>query len=159
MYRRILVPLDGSSRAEEALPHALLVARCSDSPSITLIQVVTTAIIAVAADPMSPAGAEATAAMQALEAGENAAAGYLKEVAARPDLQGISVQTEVIEGNPGPEIVRYAHENGTDLIVMSTHGRSGLSRLVFGSVADQVLREAGVPILLIRSHRQEESEE
>jgi nucleotide-binding universal stress UspA family protein len=150
MYERILVPLDGSALAEEVLPHAVQVARCAEGAEMTLIQVVATVTMVAATDPMAASGAEAAVAMQATDAAEEEAAAYLREVAARPELQGIPVQTVVTRGSAAREIIRYAQENGIDLISMSTNGRSGLGRLVFGSVADEVLREAGIPILLIR---------
>lgn len=149
MYRRILVPLDGSRLAEAAIPHATGAARCFGS-SITMIQVVSPITAATAIDPLTAAGAEAALAMESVEASEEAAADYLADVVQRPDFQGIPVQTEVVRGSAASEIVRRAKAGDIDLIAMSTHGRTGLGRLVFGSVADQVLREAGLPILLIR---------
>ncbi len=156
MYRRILVPLDGSRLAEAALPHAIGAARCFGS-SVLLFQVAVPVTIATAIDPVAATGAEAAIAVEAMEASERAATGYLAEVASRPELQGIPVQTEVGRGNAAMEIVKRAKAGDVDLIAMSTHGRSGLGRLVFGSVADQVLREAGLPILLIRSREQTEA--
>lgn len=149
MYHRILVPLDGSPLAEVALPHAAAVARRFEA-SITLIQVVSITPVATSVSPLAGSGTEAILAMEALEASEEAARDYLGQVAKRPELEGIPVQVEVARGSPAQEIIRRAHQGDIDLIVMSTHGRSGLVRLVFGSVADQVLRQAGVPILLIR---------
>lgn len=149
MYRRILVPLDGSSLAEAAIPHAVGVARCFGS-SITLIQVVSPITAATAIDPLTASGAEAELALESVEAGEDAAAEYLAGVARMPDFRGMQVQTEVVRGGAAPEIVRRAKAGDIDLIAMSTHGRTGLGRLVFGSVADEVLRDAGLPILLVR---------
>ncbi|MHB0868039.1 MAG: universal stress protein [Chloroflexota bacterium] len=149
MYRRILVPLDGSPLAEAALPHATAVARRFDA-GLTLLQVVSTLPVATTVDTTATAGAETVLAVEAIEATEQAAVEYLNEVAHRPELAGIPVEVEVVRGGPAREIVRQAQRGKADLIVMSTHGRSGLGRLVFGSVADEVLREAGIPILLIR---------
>ncbi len=149
MYSRILVPLDGSPLAEAALPHATAVARCFNA-GLTLQQVVSTLPVATTVDTTATAGAETVLAVEAIEATEQAAVEYLNEVARRPELAGISVKVEVVRGGPAREIVRQAQRGKADLIVMSTHGRSGLGRLVFGSVADEVLREAGIPILLIR---------
>ncbi len=153
MYHRILVPLDGSPLAEAALPHAAAIARRFGA-GITLLQVVSTLPVTTAVDAAATAGAEAMLAMEAIEATEQAAHDYLEEVARRPELEGISFRLRVVRGSPAREIVRLAQEERAELIVMSTHGRSGLGRLVFGSVADQVLREAGIPILLVRPHQQ-----
>ncbi len=156
MYRRILVPLDGSPLAEAALPHAIGAARCFGS-SITLLQVATPITMATAIDPLTATGADAALAMESVDASEQAAVDYLAEVARRPEFQGIPVQTEVVRGSAAPEIIRRAKAGDVDLIAMSTHGRTGIGRLVFGSVADQVLREAGLPILLIRPKIKDES--
>ncbi len=149
MYRRILVPLDGSDLAEAALPHATAMAGRFGA-SLTLLQAVTTLPMATAVDAGAAAGAEAMISVDALEASEEAAQEYLNQLSHRPELEGIQIRKRVVRGRPAREIVRTAQEEGIDLIVMSTHGRSGLGRLVFGSVADQVLRESGVPILLVR---------
>jgi nucleotide-binding universal stress UspA family protein len=149
MYRRILVPLDGSPLAEAALPHAIELAKCTGA-GITLFQVSSVMPVATTLGPLTVSGADAAIAMEAMEADEKAAAEYLAEVARRKELAGIPVQTEVVRGAAAVEIVERARAGDVDLIAMSTHGRSGLGRLVFGSVADQVLREARMPILLIR---------
>ena len=91
------------------------------------------------------------AASEALKAEREGARSYLEGVVGRLKAQKVKVQAEIVEGTAGDAIVEYAHHHGMDLIAMSTHGRSGLGRLVFGSVADQVLRQAGTPVLLIRS--------
>ncbi len=153
MYRRILVPLDGSTLAEAALPHAVAVARRFEA-SLTLLQVVTTLPVAAAIDAGATAGAETVMSVEALEASEQAAHEYLDQVTQRRELGDIPVQAKVVRGRPAREIARLARGEGVDLIVMSTHGRSGLGRLVFGSVADQVLRESGIPILLVRPQGQ-----
>lgn len=149
MYRRILVPLDGSTLAEAAIPHAIGSARCFGA-SITLLRIATAIPATTAIDPLTATGADAVLALESVEATEQEAVDYLASVASRPEFQGIDVQTEVVRGSAAMEIVRRARAGDVDLIAMSTHGRTGLSRMVFGSVADQVLREAGIPILLIR---------
>ena len=157
MYAKILVPLDGSKLAEVVLPYVQEVARRFDS-EVTLIQVVAP-LSKLVAETM-PAGLEPTgaaaavgleAASEALKAEREGARSYLEGVAGRLKAQKIKVSTEVVEGGAGDTIVECAHHHGMDLIAMSTHGRSGLLRLVFGSVADQILRQAGTPVLLIRS--------
>ena len=157
MYGKILVPLDGSKVAEVVLPYVQELARRFDS-EVTLIQVVVP-LSKLVAETM-PAGLEPTgaaaavgleAASEALKAEREGAHAYLEGVAGRLKPEKIKVQAEVAEGAAGDTIVEYAHHHGMDLIAMSTHGRSGLRRLVFGSVADHVLRQAGTPVLLIRS--------
>jgi nucleotide-binding universal stress UspA family protein len=156
MYGKILVPLDGSKLAEVVLPYVRELAQRFDS-EVTLIQVVTS-FSKLVAETM-PAGLEPTgaaaavgleAASEALKAERQGARSYLAKVTRRLKGRQIKVRAEIVEGAAGDSIVEYAHHHGMDLIAMSTHGRSGLLRLVFGSVADHVLRQAGTPVLLIR---------
>lgn len=157
MYREILVPLDGSTLGEAALEHAAQVGRAFGSKLI-LLQVATSVPIA-AADPMIATGAEVAITLESMEAAEDDAEEYLAQVSRYPILEGLTVSTMVLRGAPAEEIVRYAQAEGVDMIAMSTHGRSGLGRLVFGSVADEVLRGAGVPILLVRPLHGHEKDE
>ena len=157
MYGKILVPLDGSKLAEVVLPYVQELAQRFDS-EVTLIQVIAPLSKLVAGT--MPAGLEPTgaaaavgveAASEALKAEREGAHAYLEGVAGRLKAEKIKVQAEIVEGTAGDTIVEYAHGHAMDLIAMSTHGRSGLLRLVYGSVADQVLRQAGTPVLLIRT--------
>ena len=75
---------------------------------------------------------------------------YLSQVAARLEVGGLKVVISIRFGQPADEILTYAQELGCDMIVMSTHGRSGVGRWVYGSVADKVLRGSKIPVLLIR---------
>jgi len=78
------------------------------------------------------------------------AKGYLGRVAAPLRKRGIEAETVALLGRAGEAILKYADANGIGLIAIATHGRGGLRRAVFGSVADQVLRESGLPVLVIR---------
>jgi nucleotide-binding universal stress UspA family protein len=75
---------------------------------------------------------------------------YLSGVASQLSQQGIKASGEVVEGTPGAAILDYAEKHGVSLIAMSTHGRGGLGRLVYGSVANSVLSHSHVPLLLVR---------
>ncbi len=66
--------------------------------------------------------------------------------------EGISTQGVVVWGRPADEILKYINENKTDLVIMSTHGRSGIPRWAFGSVADKVIRHSTAPVLIIPPH-------
>jgi len=157
MYGKILVPLDGSKLAEAVLLYVQELAQRFDS-EVTLVQVIAPLSKLVAGT--MPAGLEPTgagaavsveAASEALKAEREGARSYLEKVVGRLKAQKIKVRAEILEGVAGDAIVEYAHGHAMDLIAMSTHGRSGLLRLVFGSAADQVLRQAGTPVLLVRS--------
>ena len=72
----------------------------------------------------------------------------MERIAKTLEEEGIVINIAVLEGNPAEEIIKYSKESNIKLIVMSTHGRSGFSRIVFGSVANRVLRQTEVPVLL-----------
>lgn len=144
MYKRILVPLDGSELAEQALPHAAEIARRFEG-SLWLIRV-SLALEYV----QGPGGTVAPYSDIVLEREREAATQYLGRISARLGRPGLRLITEVLNGPVAEAIIDYAREQTIDLIVMSTHGRSGLSRWVYGSVADKVLRGAHCPTLIIR---------
>jgi len=75
---------------------------------------------------------------------------YLDRIATGIQAEGLQVQTEVFIGSPARSILDYARDHAVDLIALETHGRSGAARLVRGSVADKIVRGAGVPVLLHR---------
>jgi nucleotide-binding universal stress UspA family protein len=141
MYKRILVPLDGSKLAEQSLPHALAHAEHFGAELI-LFKVL---------EPLPEVTLSAPAAVRAAEQiSAQLAQEYLEGVADRLRAQGVPVRVEQTEGKPYVEVVRYAEEQGVDMIVMSTRGRSGFSRWLLGSVADRVVRGATVPVLLVQ---------
>ncbi len=136
----VLVPLDGSAVAEAALPMAEEVLR--DNPDATLVLMRATSVMALPV--IDPVEAEVAAVREA-EA-------YLEKVAARMREAGIrQVVTSVWCGSPATSIVEAARARKADLIVMCTHGRSGIGRLVLGSVAESVVRGTSTPILLVRA--------
>ena len=142
MYKKILVPLDGSELSEAVLNHVITIATSCQVPEVALIRV---------REPLDNSvriALDAEIAEELDQAYNDEAASYLKRIAKKLEKKGVGVKVEVLEGNPAEEIIKYSKSNEVDLIVMSTHGRSGFSRLVFGSVADKVLRQTEVPILL-----------
>jgi nucleotide-binding universal stress UspA family protein len=146
MYKEILVPLDGSELAEAAVPHALELAKAFGA-QVALFSVVEP--IGVYPQP-GVVGPVVSIAVNVEEEMENIRQ-YLEKVADRLKAEGIRVQRVVREGDPASLICDYAQESKADVIVMSTHGRSGIQRWVYGSVADRVLRGAKIPVLLIRA--------
>lgn len=144
MFSRILVPLDGSARAESALPLAARIAR-ANSAQVVLVRV-----------RRSPSEYAAWGVMpisiDAMDAEESECADYLTRVAALPVLAGVAVETEVLAGMPASAILDTISAHHADLVVMSTHGRTGLARWVMGSVARQVAYHASVPVLVTRDH-------
>jgi nucleotide-binding universal stress UspA family protein len=150
MYRRILVPLDGSKLAECALPYAEELAKCCDTEKVVLVSVTERRHgYRVLEDPSQPLGQRLVP--QAYGKLEKQAQRYLDRIAKAMEAKGIKVDTEVLLGNPADEIVIYAKDPGCDLIVMASHGRSGPSRWAYGSVADKVFRGSPVPVLMVRA--------
>jgi len=150
MFRSILVPLDGSKLAECALPYAEELAKCCNAEQVVLISVTERAEgYRAFDDPNQPLGQRLVP--EATGKQEKQAQRYLEKVAKALRDQGIKVQTEVLLGNPAEEITLFTKLRGIDLIVMSSHGRSGPSRWAYGSVADKVFRASSVPILMIRA--------
>lgn len=142
MYKRLLVPLDGSKAAERALPFARALAGAFKIP-VELLEVVdiSTMSLHVAAD-------KARYLDVLIAEGENAAREYLKEIAAT--FPGVEVTCTVERGHPGDGIIAHAAAHEDTLITMATHGRSGVNRWLMGSVAEKVLRGANTPLFLVR---------
>ena len=147
MYKKILVPLDGSELAEHVLEHVKAVAKGGHDPQVILLQVIEPLLISFKAD--------ITVANNYREAEDKFEASvkdYLSRVAETLKQSGIAVETaitNITHGSAAGEILSYATENGVDLIVMSTHGKSGSSRWHFGSVSDRVASHSAIPVLIV----------
>lgn len=144
---RILVPLDGSDLAEHALPLAVALAKRAGA-SLVLTRSINwaTEFGGVSAYPMG-AGAASL-----IDLADQSARDYLREVSDRLTGEGLRVSTDLRIDPAADGILASAAEQQANLIVMSTHGRGGLGRWVYGSVADRVLRGAHVPVLLVRAN-------
>ncbi len=147
MYQKILVPLDGSKLAECALPYAEELAKCCGGEVILVSVTERIQAYRPVRDLSQPLGQRLVP--EGIGKKEKQAQRYLDRVVKGLEAKGVKIQTEVLLGNPAQEITFYAEQNGCDLIVMSSHGRSGPSRWAHGSVADKVFRAAGVPILMV----------
>jgi nucleotide-binding universal stress UspA family protein len=150
MFERILVCLDGSQLAEQILPYAIEQALRFNS-KLTLLQVVTmpSSVYTASAATELPQAGDMIA--NEIQEQESEARAYMDRVAQSLLKKGINAEGIVLgPSQPGKAIVKYAQDNAVDLICIATHGRSGLGRFVFGSVADLVLRESGLPILVIK---------
>jgi len=141
MFKKIVVPLDGSPLAEAVLPQVTELAHALATEVLLLRVAVAHAF--PAGDPISLAEEEVRVVREA-EA-------YLAAVAGRLAREGVTAKTAVRYGQAAAEIIDHVAFEGADLVAMSTHGRSGLSRLVVGSVAEEVVRKVGVPVLLFRA--------
>lgn len=144
MFERIVVPLDGSVRAEQALPIAARVARASGG-TILLVRVINPLIDYGGGLSPVPLWTE-----EVIDTEFEDATNYLKTVASSPRLAGIATTTEVVFGLPAANILAAAEAQAADLIVMGSHGRTGFTRWVLGSVAHQLVHQSQVPVLVLR---------
>ncbi len=140
MYENILLPTDGSDAMESVLEHAASLASVHDA-TLHALYVVNTASLNDLPMESSWQGLS-----QALEQEGTRALEDVEQVG-----EGVELVTEMREGSPAKEIVQYAKENDCDVIVMGTQGRSGLDRLLLGSVAERVVRSSEVPVLTVRT--------
>ena len=145
-----MVPLDGSKLAECVLPHVEDVANGCGTEEVILISVTERVLgympVTDYADPLGQRLIpEATGKM------EKQAQKYLDRVAKGFEDKGIKVETLVLLGNPAEEIILSAKHQGADIIIMDSHGRSGIIRWAHGSVTDKVFRAISVPVLVVRA--------
>ena len=138
MYRQILVPLDGSELAEKVLPYVNLLGRKLRS-AVKLVSVVETVGLGSTLYWDSPISYD-------ISRNYN----YLSKLSGRLQLDGLDASFVTVQGSPCIQIVNLADEEPDTLIAMSTHGRSGVSRLIMGSVTDKVLHAATNPLLIVR---------
>lgn len=156
MYKKILVPLDGSELAECVLRHVESIAKGCGVQEVIFLRVVEP-LRWVAGPPYTTGGMDDGISFSEEDikrlTSENKAAAenYLSQLANRIKYNGVTIWTEVISGRAAENIAEYATENGVDLITIATHGRSGVSRWVWGSVTDRVLRSACVPVMIVRA--------
>lgn len=141
MTQHILVPLDGSRLAATAVPYVLTLARTFDARI---------SLLAVVAFPPVHHGLPSAAAEEGDGRQVTESTAYLESVAAALRARGLAVTTVVRHGDPASEILAASEEEGCSLVVMSTHGRTGLERLRMGSVARRVVRHAIIPTLVVR---------
>ncbi len=142
-FKKILVPLDGSRFAEGALPYAQMLAECSGGQIELLRVAVHPSSYVYVSDPATLASLYDSDRVHCEE--------YLQKVAtALQAATPVTVTTAVLEGPVADAILDRAESADVDLIVMSTHGRSGMERWLLGSVAEKVTRGAKVPVMLIR---------
>jgi nucleotide-binding universal stress UspA family protein len=145
MYRRIMVPLDGSELAECVLPHIEAIAQLSKA-SVQLVHVIepielpTRGGIALSIDDLKQIESHT----------KNDAENYLCEIVERLKLAGIKAHSKLLTGKAADSLIDYIHKSNFDLLIMATHGRSGISRWIWGSVAEKILHSSSIPVLLVR---------
>ncbi|HLZ59933.1 MAG TPA: universal stress protein [Ktedonosporobacter sp.] len=144
MFKRILVPLDGSPRAEQAIPFAARLARASGGSIllVRIVRVVSESGMFLTTEPSIPL-------QEVRDQDLVKATGYLARVAEAPDLAGIDVRIAVFSGRIITALLDVARTQQMDVIVMSSHGYTGIKRWALGSVAQQVVRHSTLPVLVL----------
>lgn len=154
MYKKILVPLDGSELAECVLPHVENLIRGGGVDEIIIIRVVEPVFIpgggwTDGSYVITPADAEKTR-KNLDDRNETEAADYLAGMAERIQSAKAKVQSVLLKGKAADELIDYIKESDADLMVIASHGRSGISRWIWGSVTEKLLRSVCMPILMVR---------
>lgn len=147
MFKHLLVTLDGSPQAESVIPHAIDIAKTMGA-ELTLLRVVD-----AANSDWSERGAigKSQAASTIRSTYVDQATAYLERVAEQLRHSGVPARAVVKQGQAGRQIVATAKEVDADAITMTTHSRRGINRLMFGSVAEEVLHESQLPIILVHA--------
>jgi nucleotide-binding universal stress UspA family protein len=144
MFQRILVPLDGSGRAEQAIPTAVNIARATGG-SVVLLEVIPRP------GDLYLLSVEASVGTQDIvEARRQEIKRYLAQLAISEALEGVGVITEVVDGAPAEAILEVAEVQQADLILMCSHGHTGFNRWVLGSIAQKVAWHSTIPVLILR---------
>jgi nucleotide-binding universal stress UspA family protein len=149
MYEKILVPLDGSKLAESVLPHVEAIARGCSVMEIILLRVCDAPSILADYPESGDRSWEKHVERMTTNAQQQCNI-YLGDIEKQLKDKGFTVRTESCLGKPAEAIVDFANKNKVDLIIMASHGRSGVSRWAYGSEADKVLRSSCVPVLLVK---------
>jgi nucleotide-binding universal stress UspA family protein len=142
--QRILCPIDFSESADHALRYAAALAE-TFSAELTLLHVVAPVVAALPGDTTLPDTLQAD-----IDDLAEACRERLEQTVGKMAANGVPVQHKILNGVPFVEIIRYARESETDLIVMGTHGRTGLGHLLIGSVAERVVRKSPCPVLTVK---------
>jgi nucleotide-binding universal stress UspA family protein len=146
MYRKILVPMDGSKLAECVLPHVEALAKGSQVQEVVFVRV---------HEPFRQPGGDYVISERDIARINSeqiaAAEEYLKEITKQVRLDDVRSRWELLKGPIAESLAEYATKSNVDLIIIATHGRSGVSRWVWGSVADRILRSSCVPVLMVRA--------
>jgi nucleotide-binding universal stress UspA family protein len=153
MYTKILVPLDGSSVAETVLPHVQKIARGAGNPEIILFRVCEPPVLLADYPADLPLDWTDHVKLETDHIQELCRI-YLSRVEKDLRASGLKITTEASVGsNVAEQIIEYAVRNKVDMIVLATHGRSGISRWAFGSVANKILHSSPVPVMIVRPER------
>jgi nucleotide-binding universal stress UspA family protein len=149
MYKKMMVPLDGSELAECVLPHAEAFIKGFGVSDVLLVRVEPPETIYLGEYPIP---IDPTILAERESGRKTAAKDYLDQIVKRLKHESTTtLHAEVLVGRVAESLIDYAEQNGVDLILMATHGRSGVTRWVRGSIADRMLRSSNIPVLMVRA--------
>ena len=151
MYDKIMVPLDGSELAECVMPHVEAITTGCKITSVVFVRVVAPIQLPARLPAQGEFGFQEKGRREMEQQRKKTAEAYLEKIVQKTALEGAVLSYEVLEGNVAETLAHWAEKNSVDLIVIASHGRSGISRWVMGSVADRLLRSVCVPVMMIRA--------
>ena len=146
-----MVPLDGSELAECVMPHVEAITTGCKITDVVFVRVVNPVQLPASVPARGEFRFTETERQQLYEQHKQAAEAYLKRMVASTRLEGVVLSYEVLEGKVADTLAQWAEKNGVGLIIIASHGRSGVSRWIMGSVADRIMRSACVPVLMVRA--------
>ncbi len=144
IYKKILIATDGSEYTKNAVDYGIDLAKNTGAKLLTIYVVDTAAFASIPMD-------AAWESMYELLRQEGDVA--MKYVAEKAEKEGLEVEANIIEGHPADEIIKYSEKNSISLIVLGTLGKSGLDRFLLGSVAEKVVRNSKIPVLVVRGQK------
>jgi nucleotide-binding universal stress UspA family protein len=144
IYKKILIATDGSEYTKNAIDYGIDLAKNTGAKLLTIYVVDTAAFASIPMD-------AAWESMYELLRQEGEVA--LKYVAEKAGDEGVEIEGNIIEGHPADEIIKYSEKNSISLIVLGTLGKSGLDRFLLGSVAEKVVRNSKIPVLVVRGKK------
>ena len=147
MYKKIMVPLDGSKLAECVIPHVEAIAEGCQSAELVLLRIVEPERVYTVSDSAMDPNLAAARESERRKAAES----YLETIASHFPQDKMECTCKAITGRVAEKLVDYCVENSVDLIIIATHGRSGVTRWVRGSVADKILHSSTIPVLMVRA--------
>jgi nucleotide-binding universal stress UspA family protein len=151
MYSKIMVPLDGSDLAECVLPHVEIISNSVEAKQVVLVRVVNPIRLPASVPATGDFGFREKDRLQMKDHLRLSAESYLEKLAKRLKIEGAEISRTVVEGKVADSLADYAVHNTVDLIIIASHGRSGVSRWFMGSVAEKMVRSSCVPVLMVRA--------
>ncbi len=146
MYRKVLAPLDGSELAEHTLEHLKVLLKGCEAPEVIILRV----IEPLPAQTLSTFSHTSSPILTEMEnKNRQAAKRYVRNIADRLKKDNINAIPVTLEGTAADEILDYANNNNVEMIIMSSHGRSGIKRWLLGSVTKKVLDHSPIPVLIV----------